>query len=190
MGHYYNGKKNSWCEKYKFYKKWPKKHKRSILRPARPLNSIEHSSFNHCKKYPTPRISKQLAQTWLACSCKRVYMRTNTDGRDQADDANVGRYLWQVLSCMVVVWRTHRGGSVPRVYTERSGRPWVTLKLCVMRRYNLGGGDLVSTYNPYTSRVFVIYQTMLRWKTCPLVHFIMKPTNSPTRGQPNPEKLG
>ena len=51
----------------------------------------------------------------------------------------------QVLSCVVVVWSTHRGGLVPRVYTERSDRPWVTLNLCALRRYNLGEGDLVST---------------------------------------------
>ena len=35
--------------------------------------------------------------------------------------------------------------SVPRVFTERSGVPLVTLNLCVMRWYNLGEGDLVST---------------------------------------------
>ena len=35
--------------------------------------------------------------------------------------------------------------SVPRVFTERSEVPLVTLNLCVMRRYNLGEGDLVFT---------------------------------------------
>ena len=35
--------------------------------------------------------------------------------------------------------------SVPRVFTERSEVPLVTLNLCVMRRYHLGEGDLVST---------------------------------------------
>ena len=35
--------------------------------------------------------------------------------------------------------------SVPQVFTERSEVPLVTLDLCVMRRYNLGEGDLVST---------------------------------------------
>ena len=34
-----------------------------------------------------------------------------------------------VFSCVVVVW-THRGRSVPQVYTERNERPWVTLNLC------------------------------------------------------------
>ena len=34
--------------------------------------------------------------------------------------------------------------SVPRVFTERSEVPLVTLNLCLMRRYNLGEGDLVS----------------------------------------------
>ena len=51
-------------------------------------------------------------------------------------------------SSLVWLWwaeRTHRGGSVPRVLTERSEVPLVTLNLCVMRRYNLGVGDLVST---------------------------------------------
>ena len=75
---------------------------------------------------------------------QRHALRTNTDERDQAVDANVGRCLGQVLSCVVVVWKTHRGGSVPRVYTERSDRPWVTLNLCMIRRYNLGEGDLAS----------------------------------------------
>ena len=37
--------------------------------------------------------------------------------------------------CSLVVWlwcggHTERGESVPRVYTERSDRPWVTLNLC------------------------------------------------------------
>ena len=43
------------------------------------------------------------------------------------------------------MWRTHRGRSVPRIYTQRSDRPWVTLNLCVMRRYNVGERDLVPT---------------------------------------------
>ena len=60
----------------------------------------------------------------------------------------MGRSPWQVLSCVVVVWRTHRGGLVPWVFTERSEVPLVTLNLCVMRRYNLGEGDLVSTVGP------------------------------------------
>ena len=65
-----------------------------------------------------------------------------------ADDANVGRCPWQVLSCVLsgCVGRTHRGGSIPRVYTERSDRPWVTLNFCVMRRYNLEEGGLVSAH--------------------------------------------
>ena len=56
-----------------------------------------------------------------------------------------GGHPGQVLSGVILVWSTHRGGMVPRVYTERSDRPWVTLNLCVMRRYCLGEGDLVST---------------------------------------------
>ena len=40
----------------------------------------------------------------------------------------VGRTPWQALSCVVVVWRTPPpGGSVPRVFTERSEGPVVTL---------------------------------------------------------------
>ena len=55
----------------------------------------------------------------------------------------VGRCPWQVLSSVVVVWRAHRGGLVPRVYTERSDRLRMTLNLCVMMRpYYLGEGDL------------------------------------------------
>ena len=36
---------------------------------------------------------------------------------------------------------------------ERSERPPVTLNLCVMRRYDLGEGDLVSTAASYTKRM-------------------------------------
>ena len=43
--------------------------------------------------------------------------------------------------------------SVPRVFTEQSEVPLVTLSLCVMRRYNLGEGDLVSTAIQNTKRV-------------------------------------
>ena len=52
-----------------------------------------------------------------------------------------------VYFCVVVVWRTYRGGLVPRVFTERSEEPLVTLNLCVMmmRRYHLGEGDLLFT---------------------------------------------
>ena len=57
----------------------------------------------------------------------------------------MGQSPWQILSCVVVVWRTHRGGLVPPVFKERSEVPLVTLNLCVMRRYNLGEGDLAST---------------------------------------------
>ena len=40
-----------------------------------------------------------------------------------------------------LLWRTHRGGLVPRVHKERSDRPFgVTLNLCAMRRYYLGEG--------------------------------------------------
>ena len=68
---------------------------------------------------------------------------------------HVGRCPWRVLSCVVVVWRTHRGGLVPRVYTERSDRPWVTLSLCVMimRRYILGEGGLVPTHTASSYRI-------------------------------------
>ena len=63
-------------------------------------------------------------------------------------DANVGRSPWQVLSCVGLVWRTHRGGLVPRVFTERCEGPLAALNLCVMitRRYCLGEGNLVSTH--------------------------------------------
>ena len=36
------------------------------------------------------------------------------------------------LSCVVVVWSTHRAGWVPRVYTERSGKPWVVVVVVVV----------------------------------------------------------
>ena len=90
--------------------------------------------------------SRNSAQTADSRADNVRSVEPNTEGRDQANDASVGRCPWQLLSRVVVVWRTHRGGLVPRVYTERSDRPWVTLRLCVMRRYNLGDGDLVSTW--------------------------------------------
>ena len=62
-----------------------------------------------------------------------------------AGDDNVGRCPCRVLPCVVMVWRTRRGGSVPRVFTEGSEVSLVTLNLCVMRRYNVGEGDRVST---------------------------------------------
>ena len=34
---------------------------------------------------------------------------------------------------------------MPQVFTERSEVPLVTLNLCVMRRYNLGEGEVLST---------------------------------------------
>ena len=64
-------------------------------------------------------------------------------------------FVWEVSYRIKFVWggapgwfslvwlwcggRTHRGGSMPRVYTERSDRPWVTLNLCVIRLYSLQG---------------------------------------------------
>ena len=92
--------------------------------------------------------SRNSAQTADSRADNVRSVEPNTEGRDQANDASVGRCPWQLLSRVVVVWRTHRGGLVPRVYTERSDRPWVVLNLCVMRRYNLGEGDLVSTSPP------------------------------------------
>ena len=59
--------------------------------------------------------------------------------------AYVGRNPGQVISHVVVLWRTHRGGLVSRVLGERSESPILTLNLCVRRRYYLGEGDLVST---------------------------------------------
>ena len=44
--------------------------------------------------------------------------------------------------------------SVPRVCTERSEVPLVTLNLCVMKRYNLGEGDLVSTLEVVGKQLF------------------------------------
>ena len=72
-------------------------------------------------------------------------------GRCPADDASVGTPVWGgAPGRFSLVWLWCGGyGSVPRVCTERSGRPWVTLNLCVMRmrRYHyLGEGDLVSIF--------------------------------------------
>ena len=62
-----------------------------------------------------------------------------------AVDANAGLCLYQILSCVVTVWRTRRGGSVPRFSTERSLEPLMTLNVCVLMRYCLGEGGVVST---------------------------------------------
>ena len=54
-------------------------------------------------------------------------------------------------------------------YTERSDRPWVTLKLRVMRRYNLGEGDLVSTIAQFDKNrraVGVLFPMRDKTKAC------------------------
>lgn len=60
---------------------------------------------------------------------------------------------------MVVMWSTHRGLSVPRVYdTDRSDTPCgVTLNLRVIRRYYLGEEDLVSTVYTFVLRSADVY---------------------------------
>ena len=82
-------------------------------------------------------------------------LRTNTKGKGQArrrQSPSRGRQCGadaaDRVSGVVVVWRRQGGGSVPQVYTERSGRPWVTLNFCVLRRYDLEEGDLVSIFRP------------------------------------------
>ena len=56
---------------------------------------------------------------------------------------------------------------MPRVFTERSEVPLVTLNLCVMRWHNLGEGDLVSTHSiHYSNNTMIItenrvYQVLL-----------------------------
>ena len=80
------------------------------------------------------RFAYRVRPRWYSRVLKQLYSKVT-----------VGRCPWQILSCVVEMWRTHRGGSVPRVFTERSEGPVVTLNLCVMRRYYLGEGDLVST---------------------------------------------
>ena len=62
------------------------------------------------------------------------------------DGANVGRCAWEVISCAVVAWRPHRGGSVPPVFTERREVPLVALNLCVTMRCDLGERDPVPTW--------------------------------------------
>ena len=47
---------------------------------------------------------------------------------------------------MVVLWRTRRGGSGPRVSTEHSLGPLVILDLYAMRQHYLREGGLVSTW--------------------------------------------
>ena len=73
-----------------------------------------------------------------------------------AVDANVGRSPGQVLSHVVVVWGTHRGGLVSRVFGERSEAPMLTLNLWVIRRYYPGEGGLVSTRFVYRVSSFPI----------------------------------
>ena len=77
--------------------------------------------------------------------------------RNVSKAVSVGWSPGQVLPCVVVVWRSHRGRSVPGVFTERSGGPLVTLNFCVMRRYKLGEGDLVSTF------LFILFVETLYW---------------------------
>ena len=68
------------------------------------------------------------------------------------NSGSVGRRPWQVLSCGCGVEDRHTEvRSVPGVFTERSEVPLVTFNLCVMRRYNLGERDLVSTGDQVTA---------------------------------------
>lgn len=53
--------------------------------------------------------------------------------------------------CLVVMWNIHRGGSVPRVCTERRNRPrGVALNLFI---YYLGEWGLVSTEAAFVSGI-------------------------------------
>ena len=59
-----------------------------------------------------------------------------------------------------------------------------TLGSSTLRADERGGGYIASCFPNSAIGVFAIYQTVLGWKTC--INNIMKPTNSPTQGQPNP----
>ena len=50
---------------------------------------------------------------------------------------------------------------MPRIYTERSGRPWGALKLCIVRRYSLREGDLVSTRLRIIGLLYILRIVML-----------------------------
>ena len=61
---------------------------------------------------------------WLRRGVSEITLNSYVKGscrRRRCGAVALGRFL----SCTVVVWNTHRGESVPRVYTERSDRPWV-----------------------------------------------------------------
>ena len=109
-----------------------------------------------------------------------------------------GRCSWQVLSCVLVVWRTYRRGS------ERSVRPWVpttpiwggadgrsslawlwcgghtevgrdrtrlTLNLCVTRGYNLGERRPgTRRYTNILKYLPVVYQGTILYATAYLAH--------------------
>ena len=51
----------------------------------------------------------------------------------------------QVLSGVVVVWSTHRGGLIPPVYTERSDKTLGGLEFACNEAVLSRGRDLVST---------------------------------------------
>ena len=67
---------------------------------------------------PVPSVSRRCAFT--TSRCKPTLKTSPSQGR-QCEAVALGR----VLSYALVVWSTHRGGSVPMVYTKRSDRPWV-----------------------------------------------------------------
>ena len=104
-------------------------------------------SYTHLRAHET--------DSYLVCRLLLEKKKGTRRPREWFTSSIVGQCSCQVLSCVVVVWRTHRGGLVPRVYTERSDRPWVTLSLCVMimRRYILGEGGLVPTHTASSYRI-------------------------------------
>ena len=84
------------------------------------------------------------------CNCASKYKSVDCC----ADDANAGSTLNSFL-CGGDVADTWRWVGTSSQHGTESGEPLVTLNLCVMRRYCLGEGDLVSTLIP--SMIFALF---------------------------------
>ena len=95
-------------------------------------------SFVPGTRYELPNHEKKTGTYTCILTYTRILMKVSCRRRQRGAP---GRFSLVWLWC---------GGhievrSVPRVFTERTEVSLVTLNLCVMRRYNLGEGDLVST---------------------------------------------
>ena len=112
---------NEWDEQKNKNKKKTHTHTHTaVLHPSRPRVAYEPAICENLRNL----LCYFFVASLLSCSNRFFF------------PSFVGRSPGQVFSYVVVVWRTHRGGLVSRVFSES---PMSTSNLCVMRRYYLGG---------------------------------------------------